>query len=64
MGRVKRTQKTRVVNNRVSNGNGGFDIVPVTETYWDTEYVSGSNSYGSSNDGGGSYGDGGGSYGE
>lgn len=51
MGRVKRVQKTRpVTRTRIVEGVA----IPYTdyETYWDTEYVSGSDSYGSSYDSG------------
>lgn len=59
MGRVKRVQKTRTVQqSRWNHTTQTYDIVPVTETYWDTEYVTGSDSYGSSyssTDSGGGY---------
>lgn len=38
---TKRVQKTRTVQTRRWNSAiGDYETVPVTETYWDSEYVS------------------------
>lgn len=46
MGRVNRVAKQRVIKLPVSDGNGGTTMQEVVETYWDTEYVTGPESYG------------------
>jgi hypothetical protein len=51
MGRMKRVQKTRpVTKTRLvpgSDGSYATEVYTEQETYWDTEYVTGPDSYGS-----------------